>query len=851
MKRIFILLFLSFCFVPLYAGTMGKIVGKVIDKSTGNSLPLANVVIKETTMGAATNEAGEFFILNVPPGRYNIEARMMGYGAVTKKDVLVRSDYTTIVNFELESVAVRAEGIVVTAKRPPIQPDFVATSQYLEADLIERIPALSIKDILSSQAGILSDQTYKGVEIMDQAHEMQAVEQFYGNPDDRMHFRGGRSNETVYLLEGMQLNDPIWGGFLLDYFPENILEELTTYTGTFSAEYGGALSAVVNMVAHEPGKRFSFNYTGSTDKIVTDNENTHKHTFSLSTPLIRDKLSLFFAGKYFKSDGRFYGYIYPEWRNTEGEDRSGEPELIPIGYRDILSGLFKLNYKPTTTIKLSLIGLADSVQASQYYHYFKYNPYGAPRIWMTDRMGILKFAQLISERLFYTIGLSWYKKNYYNKIYDTAEEHMVEKHKVSPDGFSVSGTAFLWKKTQSTTREIKFDMVYQLSDFHEIKFGSDYRYCNLQLERRNPTAPSPEYRMVAWESYTRHPNKLSTYIHDKMEFRDIGMILSLGLRYDRIDPNTWWIKDIYHPTTSDIFKVKPKEYFSPRIGVSYPITDMAAFRFSYGVFYQFPHLYLLYQGLNVESEVYPRPSLRNIQTAVGNGDMKPEQVTSYEAGVQVAIREDLTFNAAAFYRDMVDLVGRQYVSIEGMSPYFMFDNKAFGTARGIEFILEKRLTRRLSGYINYTYTKVEMSHPDVLFFPTIEFHRPVTADWEQTHTISFVIDYNVPPNWGVTLSGYYNSGFPYTVVTEPNTERAPPLKGINLRIDKSLTLLGIRSTAFLEVFNLLNTKDIYWVYPATGKPDDDGNPATSPEHDANPTAFGPGRRIFLGISLSR
>ena len=104
------------------AGIVGKLNGVVAD-ATGAPLPGANVVIQGTRRGATTDTEGYFLILSVEPGRYKLEASMVGYTAATKQDVAVRADFTTTVDFNLAEAALQAEELVVIAERPPVEPD--------------------------------------------------------------------------------------------------------------------------------------------------------------------------------------------------------------------------------------------------------------------------------------------------------------------------------------------------------------------------------------------------------------------------------------------------------------------------------------------------------------------------------------------------------------------------------------------------------------------------------------------------------------------------------------------------------------------------------------------------------
>ena len=100
------------------AGSTGKVAGKIVDAETGEGVPGVNVILVGTTMGAATNLDGEYTILNVPPGTYELKASAIGYAPVTVRDVKVNIDLTTRINVQLgESVVELGEEVVIPATR--------------------------------------------------------------------------------------------------------------------------------------------------------------------------------------------------------------------------------------------------------------------------------------------------------------------------------------------------------------------------------------------------------------------------------------------------------------------------------------------------------------------------------------------------------------------------------------------------------------------------------------------------------------------------------------------------------------------------------------------------------------
>src|SRR3989304_133987 len=85
----------------LFAGTTGKIAGRILDKETGEPMPGVNVVVKGTTLGTSTDLDGYYAILHVPPGVHTVVASMVGYSTVTVNEVRVRIDQTSPVDITM------------------------------------------------------------------------------------------------------------------------------------------------------------------------------------------------------------------------------------------------------------------------------------------------------------------------------------------------------------------------------------------------------------------------------------------------------------------------------------------------------------------------------------------------------------------------------------------------------------------------------------------------------------------------------------------------------------------------------------------------------------------------------
>jgi hypothetical protein len=115
----------------VFAGTTGKIAGKVLDAKTKDPLIGASVFIEGTSMGAAADVDGNYFVINIPPGNYNIKASTIGYASVEIKNVRVSVDQTTRLDIEMGEQSVQIQTVEVTASRPMVQKILLLLSQAL------------------------------------------------------------------------------------------------------------------------------------------------------------------------------------------------------------------------------------------------------------------------------------------------------------------------------------------------------------------------------------------------------------------------------------------------------------------------------------------------------------------------------------------------------------------------------------------------------------------------------------------------------------------------------------------------------------------------------------------------
>jgi len=226
------------------AGITGKIAGVITDAATGEPLPAVNIVIEGTTLGGATDNEGHYFIINIPPGTYTLQASMVGYAVQSKTGVLVNVDHTTPLDFDLAVTAIAGEEVTVTAEREIVPMDISASQIVADAEQVVEVPLITnIEQYIHLQAGIQGD-----------------------------YIRGGGMDQTGFMVDGLMMvdnreNKPMMMVNL------SAMKELSIIKGGFNAEYGNVRSGMVNVVTKEGSPSV---YHGSLDYRYSPAHYKHK-----------------------------------------------------------------------------------------------------------------------------------------------------------------------------------------------------------------------------------------------------------------------------------------------------------------------------------------------------------------------------------------------------------------------------------------------------------------------------------------------------------------------------------------------------------------------------------------------
>ncbi len=206
----------------LSAQNVGKIAGTVTEAKTGDPLPGANVVIVGTRMGAAADINGEYFILNIPPGKYELRTSIIGFEAMKVVNVIVNAGRTTDIDFKLVEETLELGEVVVQAVRPDVERDKTSTSAIARFEEVQMLPGIrDIGDVINLAADVIDG-----------------------------HFRGGREGEEYYTLQGLGIVNPLDRSTAFQPIMSGV-EEVEVITSGFGAQYGNAQSGVVNISMKE------------------------------------------------------------------------------------------------------------------------------------------------------------------------------------------------------------------------------------------------------------------------------------------------------------------------------------------------------------------------------------------------------------------------------------------------------------------------------------------------------------------------------------------------------------------------------------------------------------------------
>ena len=254
----------------VFAQNTGKIAGVVTDADSGDPLPGAQVVVVGTTLGTVTDVDGNYFIIGVPVGSYDVQARFVGYQNATVAGVEISSGYTQEVNFAL-AAGVELDEVVVEYERPLIRKDAIGVPKIVDSEEIVNLPVRGAANIAKTQAGVVSTEG-----------------------SGTLNVRGGRGSEVTFYIDGVKIVGTA-------AVPQSAVQEQEMIIGNISARYGDAMSGIINITTKSGSPDFFGSFEGVTSESL-DAYGYNLASLAIGGPIVGEKVNFFLSGEYLNQD---------------------------------------------------------------------------------------------------------------------------------------------------------------------------------------------------------------------------------------------------------------------------------------------------------------------------------------------------------------------------------------------------------------------------------------------------------------------------------------------------------------------------------------------------------------------
>lgn len=560
--------------------------------------------------------------------------------------------------------------------------------------------------------------------------------------------RGGAPSENLYLVDGFIVpNINHFGsqgstGGPLSLINLDYVGETTFSTGGFQVNYGDKLSSVLQIDLRDGRK----DRIGGKALISAS-----QFGFNLEGPV--DSKSDFI----FSIRRSYLDFIF----NAAGFN------FVPE-YYDLLA---KYNYNIDNSNKISylFVGALDRVNFNN-----------------NDEDDIFDNARILgNDQNQYTTGISYrhlFQKGYYNLSFS--------RNYVSFDQFqndTLLNPIFL-NKSKEAKNELKADIVYKIAAASEINFGAAIDYINFDSEILFPEEFVTTFgETLPISSLDKRKNFVKSSIYGLYSgFYFNRLRFNLGLRGDYFD------------------EIDSKFTVSPRLSLSYYLSETTNLNFSTGIYRQTPSYIWL--------------------TLPDNKDLKSIQVNQYILGLSHRLRDDTRLKIEGYYKDYskypVSLI-RPYLVLANTGAGFggSEDNyssfgleplasKGEGYSRGIELSIQKK-----SSNINH-YGIASITYGETYFTGLDGIERK--GQYDQKWIINLSAGYIFNEKWETALKFRYATGSPYTPYNLDGTQSVSSylsktlndIHSLDVRVDRRWAFEGWSLITYIDIQNIYNNKNV-------------------------------------------
>ena len=894
-RLLFVLFILSF-HLPAAGGTPGArpglgSVSGVVRFASRAAAPYADVALPALQRGVMSDDSGRFVIDGVPAGRYTVVARRLGRAPDSARVVVPGGGVGRVeLTLGSEQSVTTLPVTEVNRSRPTVEATRIGARYRFDRKKLDENRFNSIEDVAKVSAGVV-------------------------NTGGELHLNGGRAEELKLVVGGIEAFDA--QGSRNAKLPIAAVSSVELVAGGVNPENGNALSGVLDVTTREGGERFGGDLRWDTDRYADPDKTFDRY----------DRLSLDAGGP--TPIPHLTWFATYEGTFQDGFPRSGMSQrrrtlldFIQLGNRqdNQVNTQWKLAWTPSTAHKLTFEGLTDHTITTPYVHSWSRRGFvrvtsdsarsGAPRYgsWsaapldstyvpvnMADHVPTLddRFRQLAvswrwtpDSRSVMNTRLAAVDFATTNRVggkepweYSTLSPFYWSGNTVNGSEnnpyFATHGDFPAFSDTRSRTWTFKGDVATQRWARHRVKAGLEshmHQVRNLALTF--PNGESNGLPGTVRSDYRNEYPQGGVFLHDLWRFE--GLILSSGLRFDMFSPGQQVDRSAL-PSGRRF-----KHQLSPRLGVSYPVSDRDALSFHYGWTYQTVTSSALFENRGVSSTVATQ----------GNPDLEPETDVSYQASLQHLFTPDVYGQFSLFFRDIFGLLTVRPERDAAGNQVSVWSNGDYASYRGFEMSLTRAFAHHFSADVAYTYSLATgvASDPNQAqqFVNGGQLYLPIAEQalrWDQRHTLSMQSAIRYPGRWGIKLDWAYGSGLPFTPQfrndrrRDPrleNSRRLPSTSRLDLSGDRYLKLWAQDLTLFVDARNVLDARNIAGLswgdgfnpnvnlaggddyaiyYTETGRAggaylqDTNGDHALDwvPLHD--PRVFAEGRNVRVGLAM--
>ncbi len=666
-----------------------SLAGYVRDGASGSPVIGAAVFIEKPMTGIATDQFG-YYSITLPKGRHELKIKSIGMKN-TERQIILYSDGK--LNIDLEEEVTPLKEVVVQSERDVRVSGIQIGMENLDIKTMKQMPlALGETDIMKV---IL---TLPGVQTV-------------GEGTVGLNVRGGATNQNLILFNDATIYNPshLFGFF--STFNPDVLNNVELYKSGITADYGGRLSAVLDVTSRE-GNLKKFAGSGGISPITG--------RLSFEGPIIKEKFSFLVGAR----------STYSDW--ILGKLNTKALQNSEASFHDVNANLsYKINDKNNIYISGYLSRDKFKLNSDTLYSY-------------SDKNVSLKWKHVLNNKL-YGVLTSGY--SHYN--YSISSE-------INPvEAFNM--------KFAIHQADAKVDFSYFPNSKHTINFGlATIRY---GLAPGNMQPKGSESIVTPDKLQNEQAQESSAYVGENFEISQ-NLSLYAGIRYSlyqNLGPKEVYtyaegapkeessIQDtIQYSTGKTIATYHGAE---PRISLRYSLSRNASIKFSYNRMRQY------IQMLSNTTAIAPTDIWK-----LSDSNIRPQLGDQYAMGFYKNLKGNLIeFSMEAYYKTMQNSVDFKNSALLLLNHHIETDViNAEGKAYGLEFLL-KKTAGKLNGWISYTYSRSLLKTNSINSYETVNSGKYYPSSYDKPHAVNFIGNYKFSRRFNFSLNMTYSTGRPITL----------------------------------------------------------------------------------------